>query len=291
MTYGKLSMQREGDKTIMDFLLPYMTTNEKMTSVNRCRCSLNAIFLSDICPSEHRTKLFLDNVGELEHWMESNDATCPELAYWIVKYLQGRGSIAFSELGPLSPQMEQLGKSQDTIGWRNMLEGRVSIQFYTIQCHHLAGQRASKLTVEDWMRGFITHLIHISHSQWLFRNFTLHDRLHGYRNLKDRAEVALRIEILSHTDPDRIPEHSRFLLDIDTERLAKSDFDTVLLGGGDGSSLWCINSSYHRENKSAQIKYLWNLSSSRIDSPGNEGDLSIKHNHHNYSQSSQDGAT
>ena len=76
------------------------------------------------------------------------------------------------------------------------------------------------------MRGFITRLIHISHSQWLFRNFTLHDRLHGYRNLKDRAEVALRIEILSHTDPDRIPEHSRFLLDIDTERLAKSDFDT-----------------------------------------------------------------
>ena len=77
------------------------------------------------------------------------------------------------------------------------------------------------------MRGFITHLIHISHSQWLFRNFTLHNRLHGgYRALKDQAEVALRNEVLSHTDLDRIPEHSRFLLDIDTEQLAQSDFDT-----------------------------------------------------------------
>ena len=179
-----------------------------------------------VCPSEHRTRLFLDNVGELECWMEANNATCHELAYWTVKYLHGRGGIAFSDLGPLSPQMEKLGKSQDTIGWRNMLEGRVSTQFYTIQLNHLAGHRSSRLTVEDWMRGFITRLIHISHSQWLFRNFTLHDRLHGYRNLKDRAEVALRIEILSHTDPDRIPEHSRFLLDIDTERLAKSDFVT-----------------------------------------------------------------
>ena len=168
-----------------------------------------------ICLSEHRTRLFLDNVRNLEHWMEANNATCPELAYWT-----------FSDFGPLSSQMEKLGKSQDTIGWRNMLEGRVSNQFYTIQFNHLACHRTSRLTVEDWMRGFITRLIHISHSQWLFLNFTLHDRLHGYRNLKDRAEVALRIEILSHTDLDRIPEHSRFLLDIDTERLAKSDFDT-----------------------------------------------------------------
>jgi len=70
------------------------------------------------------------------------------------------------------------------------------------------------------MKGFMTRLIHISHSQWLFWNFTLH------RNLKERAKVALRIEVLSHTDPDRIPEPSRLLLEIDTEQLAWSDFDT-----------------------------------------------------------------
>jgi hypothetical protein len=77
-----------------------------------------------------------------------------------------------------------------------------------------------KLTGDDWIKGFMTRLIHISHSQWLFWNFTLH------RNLKERAKVALRIEVLSHTDPDRIPEPSRLLLEIDTEQLAWSDFDT-----------------------------------------------------------------
>jgi len=91
-----------------------------------------------------------------------------------------------------------------------MLEGRVSNHFYAIQCRHLAARQTSKLTGKDWIKGFITRLISISHSHWLIRNFTLHDRLHGYRNLKERAEVALRIEVLSHTDPDRIPKHSRF---------------------------------------------------------------------------------
>ena len=110
--------------------------------------------------------------------------------------------------------MEKLAQSQDTIGWRKTLEGRVPNLFYAIQHTYLATRQTLKLTGEDWMKGFITHLIHISHSQWLFWNFTLQDQLHGYRNLKERAEVALRIKVLSQTDLDRIP------------KLAWSDFDT-----------------------------------------------------------------
>jgi hypothetical protein len=156
-----------------------------------------------ICSSEHCTQLFLDNICELENWLEAHNSTSLELAYWMIKYLQGRGG--FSELGPLSPEMAKLAQSQDTIGWRNMIKGHVSNHFYAIQCRHLTARQTSKLTGKDWMKGFITRLIHISHSQWLFQNFTLHDHLHRYCNLKERAEVALRIEVLSHTDPDRIP--------------------------------------------------------------------------------------
>ncbi len=72
----------------------------------------------------------------------------------------------------------------------------------------------------------ILRLIHILHSQWLFRNFTLHDKQCGYRRLKDRAEVLVRIDELRNTDPEQVPEHSRFLLEIDTERLATGDYDT-----------------------------------------------------------------
>lgn len=86
-----------------------------------------------ICPSEQRTQLYLDNVQELELWIESNDSTSPELAYWTAKYLHGRGGISFSEFEPLSPEMTKLAHSQDMIGWRNTLEGRVSKHFYIIQ--------------------------------------------------------------------------------------------------------------------------------------------------------------
>jgi hypothetical protein len=175
------------------------------------------------CPSDSRTKLFLENVAELDSWLLNNNNTDSELAYWLIKYIQGRGSLKFADLGTLTPDLLQAAHNQDMIGWRNMMEGRVSRLFYGIQCLHLANSH-SRINGDDWMRGLITRLIHISHSQWLFRNFTLHDTQCGYKRLKDKATVQLQIIELSRTDPERIPEHSRFLLEIDTEILKAGDY-------------------------------------------------------------------
>ena len=143
----------------------------------------------------------------------------------MIKYIQGRGSLPFASLGPMSADMMSVAIGQDRIGWRNMMEGRVTKNMYLIQRNHLAKQH-SRINGDDWMHGLITRLLHISHSQWLFRNFTLHDKQCGYRRLKDRAEVLVRIDELRNTDPDRLPDHSRFLLEIDTERLIQGEFDT-----------------------------------------------------------------
>ena len=177
------------------------------------------------CPSDSRTQLFLDNVAELDGWLSLNDNTDSELAYWLVKYIQGRGRLKFAELGPLSQNLLEAAVSQDRIGWRNMMEGRISKEFYGIQCLHLSKSH-SRINGNDWMNGLITRLIHISHSQWLFRNFTLHDSQCGYKRLKDKEEVQMQIIELSKTDPARIPDHSRFLLEIDTEILRTSDYET-----------------------------------------------------------------
>jgi hypothetical protein len=177
------------------------------------------------CPSKSRTDLFLDNVSELEQWLTSHDNTEPELGYWLVKYIRGRGSLQFAELGEFSDDLATAARSQDAIGWRNMMEGRVSKHFYRIQRRHLSTAE-SRLNGDDWMKGLITRLLHISHSQWLFRNFTLHDMQCGYKRMKDKAEVQLRIAELSNTDPERIPDHSKFLLEIDTEQLLAGDFTT-----------------------------------------------------------------
>ena len=139
-------------------------------------------------PSKSRTNLFLENVSELKQWLTTNDNTEPELCYWLVKYIRRRGYLRFSELGELSEDLTTAAISQDAIGWRNMMEGRVSKHFYGIQHVHLATTQ-SHLNGDDWMKGLITQLLHISHSQWLFRNFTLHDTHCGYKRMKERAEV------------------------------------------------------------------------------------------------------
>ena len=72
---------------------------------------------------------------------------------------------------------------QDRIGWRNLMEGRVSIKAYKIQCSYL-GCNQSKLTGNDWMIRLISWLIHISHAQWILWNFTPHDKQCGYKQLK-----------------------------------------------------------------------------------------------------------
>ena len=178
------------------------------------------------CPSKSRTDLFLENVFELEQWLTTNDNTDLELCYWLMKYIRGRGSsLCFSELGDLSPPLQSAALSQDAIGWRNMMEGQVSTHFHRIQRSHLSTAQ-SKLNSDDWMKGLINRLLHISHSQWLFRNFTLHDAQHSYKRMKDKAEVQLCIAELNNTDPGRIPEHSKFLLEINTEKLLSDNYDT-----------------------------------------------------------------
>ena len=36
-----------------------------------------------------------------------------------------------------------------------------------------------RMNGDDWMKHFINHILHLSHSQWIFRNITLHHRTQG----------------------------------------------------------------------------------------------------------------
>ena len=54
----------------------------------------------------------------------------------------------------------------------------------------------------------------------------LHDTICGYNRLKDKLAVQLKISELSQTNPGRIPDHSQFLLEIDTEILKSSDYES-----------------------------------------------------------------
>ncbi len=178
-----------------------------------------------VCPSAARTSLLEESVRDLERWMTLNSNTNDEFYYWIPKYIRARGHVQFSSLGAMSTRMQILATSQDLSGWRNFMEGRVSVSFVTIQADHLLSS-PSRLSVGSWMRTFISKIIHISHAQWILCNFMLHDINSGYLQLTDRIELINRIDALSSIPAHNIPEESRFLLDIDNNQLAEGDIDS-----------------------------------------------------------------
>ena len=118
--------------------------------------------------------------------------------------------------------MRRLAKSQDKIGWRNFMEGRISKEFFKMQEVYLT-LGCHKLNGEQWVKQCIGKILHITHSQWIFKNFTLHDKQKGWLRRKDMKDIMREIENLWDTDVDDIPEDSRFLLEMDYDSVVQSD--------------------------------------------------------------------
>ena len=175
-----------------------------------------------LCPDEGRTKLFLETTNDLEDWMTKHGRTDHEVAFWIPRYIKMRGTKCMSDMGHMSQQMRALARSQDIIGWRNFMEGRISREFLDIQNLHL-GLGNHRINGEQWIKQFISKILHVTHSQWIFRNFSLHDKQKGWLRRKELNDVMTKIDELRETAADSVPKGSEFLLEMDYERLMNSD--------------------------------------------------------------------
>jgi hypothetical protein len=70
-----------------------------------------------------------------------------------------------------------------------------------------------------------SHLMQASHCQWIFRNFTLHDKQWGYLCLKHCKDLLRELDKLIDTPSDDIPEESRYLLELDYSELYNTSFE------------------------------------------------------------------
>jgi hypothetical protein len=179
------------------------------------------------CPDPGRTLLFREGVASLVDWMHRHNRTDAELAYWLEKYLIFRGTRTLTHL-VLQHQGSNLfmeaAASQDEIGWVEFLHGKVSVKIANIQEIHCKLSDC-RLTGDDWMKHFIGKLLQISHSQWLYRNFTLHDKTRGYLRLQQRKETLKEVDHLLDTNPDDIPKESQYLLELDFTSLYSATFE------------------------------------------------------------------
>ncbi len=132
-----------------------------------------------------------------------------------------QGDNTFLMMGYMSPKLTVPAGSQGHIGWRNFTEGYISTHFYEIQTFHLA-MSSSYLNGLDWTKQFITKILQITHSQWIYQNISLHDKRHGYLHHKKSEELMMEIMSLADLAPEDVPEASRFLLKINFTELLKS---------------------------------------------------------------------
>ncbi len=145
--------------------------------------------------------------------------------YWIPKYILMRGDEPLAMMGFMSPQFMALANSQDLIGWRDFTEGHISTHFYTIQTFCLAMSN-SYLNEEDWPKQFISKILQITHSQWIFQNISLHDWTHEYLHNKKDNKIMQQLNVLLDLAPDDVPEASRFLLEINLSEPSTSHLET-----------------------------------------------------------------
>jgi len=182
------------------------------------------------CPDRGRNPPFKESTDRLCTWMRQHDRTDPELAYWIEKYLLFRGTRTLSSLVAEDPHsstdIRVAAVGQDLIGWIEFLHGKVSVEIASMQRVHCMMSPSCRLTGEDWMKAFISHLLQISHSQWIFRNYTLHDKQRGYLRLRARTEVLREIHTLLETPPSEVPPESLYLLELDHSALYKASYET-----------------------------------------------------------------
>ena len=110
-------------------------------------------------------------------------------------------------LGPMSHAMRRAEISQGKIGWKKFTGGKVSKDFASIQRAHCAGAPC-RMNGDDWMKHFISQILQITHSQWIFRNITLHEKVRGTLRLKERKDVLKEVRQLIETDPADVPMES-----------------------------------------------------------------------------------
>ena len=78
------------------------------------------------CPDEDRTRLIVDNTDDQEVWMNKGGKTHSEITYWIPRWIKCRGVRRLQDMGNMTGEMKILAKSQDLIGFRHFMEGRIS---------------------------------------------------------------------------------------------------------------------------------------------------------------------
>ena len=157
----------------------------------------------------------------LERWFDKAD-TDPDLTDSIVEYVQRLGTITMEEaIIDAPPRFSHMALSQDKIGWRQFLEEMISTEITSIQRQYIA-VNGSRMSLDKWCTGLITWLLEITHGQWLYRNYIVHDPVSGTVAMATKEEKLVEIERQRELGDAGLLEEDKYLAEMNLEEMATS---------------------------------------------------------------------
>ena len=119
----------------------------------------------------------------------------------------------------LPQRFHRLGKYQDMIGWRRLPEGMVSKEMATLQQMYLAVS-GSRLSIKKWTSGLIMRLLEITHGQWIYRNFLVHDNMTGTLTTARKEDLQAETEKQQQVGDEGLLSKDEFLAEVNLEDLS-----------------------------------------------------------------------
>ena len=126
-----------------------------------------------------------------------------------------------SSLCKMSLVIAEIALHCDLIGYVDIMHGCLPLSLLRYQQTFCVSMH-SRMGGASWMKKLVSKLLDMSHSQWLFRNFSLHNKVKGHLHLSHQAEVLAEIAILATKRPEDIPVESKFLLELEVVDLDRS---------------------------------------------------------------------
>jgi hypothetical protein len=124
------------------------------------------------CDSPHMQEAYTKQLDSFITWMKETD-TDPAIAIYFTTVLQDK---AFPPtLDEMEPHIDQAAQHQQSIGWDNLLFGRIATSWMELQRDHFKTTN-SRRSPERWAADMAYRLLQLSHGLWMARNGYLHER-------------------------------------------------------------------------------------------------------------------
>jgi hypothetical protein len=174
------------------------------------------------CPEAGCTAAFQQSVSGITFWMADN-ATHPDIKAVVTTYTLGRGRVTCAACADGYPSIiQEFAVSQDKIGWENFMMGMVSTKLFFIQELHLRLCAPHRLPV-SWAEGLVTHLLQVTHTQWIYRCLLVHDRTSGTIINLNKNELLEEIANQLSMGAENLMEDYKYLLECNLSDLATTN--------------------------------------------------------------------